>query len=326
MINSQDGNGQAGSSQASSDHSVCDRIPAEMQEGPLSALNDPKWLEIVHNFRNLIHTIKALAECARLDLNIPQSLSDIFDQILVSCAGANDFCGHVLGNSGETAKEQHVDLSDLLVQLAPRLKTCLPGTAVLQLRLADKAPLVVSSLENIRQIVINLVKNASESLGDAPGTVTVATNLIEIMSGSIDKAKYLGAIMPGTYCCLEVSDTGCGMSDATRSQLFSSPLTNKRDGHGLGGLSVRLIVEANGGAIQVESAIGVGTRVRVLLPRAADADSRVLPPLASFLALKEYCDRIDSTEITSSVRRPEGLGAQPHSDVAGSPKGSGTPK
>jgi two-component sensor histidine kinase len=252
-----------------------------------------KSAEAVHDFRNIIHSINMLSECALRDLQNSATVSMVVKQIQAACADANQLCIRMLDQSpGTAAKGESVDLSTLVVDLTPQLTTFLPDASALHLIVAGRSPLAVTSVSGIRQVILNLVKNAAEALGDTPGSVTVKTGLTKVDRMLTDESSFLGTAAPGQYSYLAVSDTGCGMDEETKSRLFATSFTTQASGHGLGTSSIWRIVQENGGAIQVHSAPGNGTQIRVLFPLSdveVAADPAARPSVLSF---QKYCDRI----------------------------------
>ena len=116
----------------------------------------------------------------------------------------------------------------------------------------------------LQQILINLVINAQDAI-DAQGTVTVQTTTVERTSGDCSGLSHVGA---ETYLCLTVADNGSGMTDETKSRLFEPFFTTKKTGTGLGLFTVFGIIKQSGGSIDIQSRIGEGTRITVLLPTA----------------------------------------------------------
>src|SRR5262249_27009830 len=118
----------------------------------------------------------------------------------------------------------------------------------------------------MQQILMNLVINAAEAIGDSTGTIRIVTGEVQVDQVQIRRELQAWPIEPGLYVFLDVRDTGAGMEPATRSSLFEPFFSTKFQGRGLGLAAVAGIVRAHKGAIQVTTAPGAGSTFRVLLP------------------------------------------------------------
>jgi signal transduction histidine kinase len=249
--------------------------------------------EAVHDFRNILNTVSMLAELTMLTLTDASPVFAMVGQIKAACADASDLCNRMmLPPDQESMNIECLDLSTLVLAMAPQLATFLPVVSSLHFDLVDKSPLKVTSSCEIRQVVMNLVKNAAESLGDRPGSVTVSTGLVELGEPSFGQTLIPQRAEPGPYSYLAVSDTGCGMDEATRARLFEPFFTTKPDGHGLGTASIQRIVQNNGGVIQVQSHSGNGTQIRVMFPVATFETSGSPTVLQSYSALQKFCNSL----------------------------------
>jgi two-component system, cell cycle sensor histidine kinase and response regulator CckA len=141
------------------------------------------------------------------------------------------------------------------------------------LELQGGLPPVEADLSQLQQLVMNLVLNAAEAVGEGIGTVRVKTGLQEVNESYLQEPFASEWISPGFYVCLEVQDNGCGMTEETKSKIFDPFFTTKLTGRGLGLAAVLGIVRGHRGAIQVVSAPGEGTTFRVLLPAAATSQT-----------------------------------------------------
>jgi CheY-like chemotaxis protein len=125
----------------------------------------------------------------------------------------------------------------------------------------------------LQQVVLNLIVNASEAIGDQEGEIRVSTGR-QFCDRTVLAQSFLDENLPeGEYACLEVSDTGCGMSDETKARIFDPFFSTKFTGRGLGLAAVLGIIRGHRGAIIVESAVGRGSRFRVLLPLLKDGQA-----------------------------------------------------
>src|SRR5262249_10080094 len=152
----------------------------------------------------------------------------------------------------------------------------------LEIDLTQNLPEVWANAAQIQQIVMNLITNASEAIGDRDGVIHVTTGHVKVSQKS--SGAMSDRLAERDYLQLEVSDTGCGMSPETQSKVFDPFFTTKSAGHGLGLSVVDGIVRGLGGAIYVSSEPGRGTKFQILLPPADTADgggtapgARVMP-------------------------------------------------
>jgi two-component system cell cycle sensor histidine kinase/response regulator CckA len=121
----------------------------------------------------------------------------------------------------------------------------------------------------LQQVVMNLITNASEAIGDKVGTITVLTERIRLEEGQESPERSSQALPTGPYIRLAVTDTGSGMDEETLARIFEPFFTTKFTGRGLGLAAVQGIVRGHHGGLWVESAPGAGTTIRVLFPSAA---------------------------------------------------------
>ena len=234
----------------------------------LQPCRDAEAAEAVHDFRNILGTVSLLSDLALMDLPETSRASATVRRIQAACVEANDLCNRMLDDSRNASKcGEPVDLSSLVMAMPLLLAIYVPPESELRFNLNESASLASVSPGGIRQVVMNLVKNAAEALGDRPGSVTVSTGMVELNAMGAAELACQNTIKAGTYSYLAVSDTGCGMDEATIARLFERHFTTKADGHGLGMASIQRIVHGGGGIIQVHSEVGGGTQIRVLFPR-----------------------------------------------------------
>jgi CheY-like chemotaxis protein len=146
--------------------------------------------------------------------------------------------------------------------------------------LVSDLPAVLADVTQMRQVIMNLITNASESLEGRVGTIHVRTGS-ELVGDSVEDLYGPVPLAPGSYAFLEVADEGCGMNDDARARLFEPFFTTKFSGRGLGLSAVQGIVRGHRGGIVLRTAVGCGTTIKVLLP-CTDRPSRPIsrPPLA----------------------------------------------
>jgi CheY-like chemotaxis protein len=149
---------------------------------------------------------------------------------------------------------------------------------VLDYDMPEDLPPIEADPAQLSQVVMNLITNASEAIGAAEGRISLRTGMLEVRAADLRRAVFGSELAEGPHVYLEVVDDGCGMDDATRSRIFDPFFTTKFTGRGLGLAAVLGIVRGHEGAIEIESAPGRGTRVRVFFPCALGAPA---PPAAA---------------------------------------------
>jgi PAS domain S-box-containing protein len=225
---------------------------------------------IAHDFNNLLVGVLGNAGLALLELPDDSPARQPIRDIEVSAQRAADLTRQMLAYSGRGRfRVEPVDLSAVVEEMSQLLRRVISKQTQLSLRLARQVPAVVADVTQLRQVVMNLITNASDALGDTGGTVQLETGTV-MADRTMLASTYLNEeLPPGHYVYLDVSDTGSGMDAATAARIFEPFFTTKFTGRGLGLAAVLGIVRGHKGAISVESAPGRGTRFRVLLPASA---------------------------------------------------------
>jgi len=159
-----------------------------------------------------------------------------------------------------------VNLNHLIEDVARLIRALISKKACLQLHLASDVPAIEGDVAQLQQLLINLLTNASDALGDLPGTIRLSTGTQFVGEGELISALPDRTLAGGVYVFVEVVDTGCGMDQDTIAKMFDPFFTTKFTGRGLGLAAVHGIVRGHNGSLQVQSEPGVGTVFRVLFP------------------------------------------------------------
>ncbi|HVU16878.1 MAG TPA: PAS domain S-box protein [Candidatus Didemnitutus sp.] len=224
---------------------------------------------IAHDFNNLLTGILGNAGLARLERPPGTPGYDHLEQIERAAKRAAELCKQMLAYSGKgTFVIQKVDLNALLEETTQLLQISVSKRASLRFNLMRPLPVVQADATQLRQVVMNLVINASEALDERPGAITLATGVVQADAAYLAEADFSGTLFPGYYVFLEVGDNGIGMEPAVARRIFEPFFTTKFTGRGLGLAAVQGIVRGHQGAIRVISEPGKGTTFRVLLPAA----------------------------------------------------------
>ena len=222
---------------------------------------------IAHDFNNLLLTIIGNADLALNTLSPTATGREHIDEVITAAQRAADLCKQMLAYSGKGRFiVKPVDLSDVVSDMAHLLEVSVSKRVVLKYEFASNLPAIEGDLTQLRQIIMNLITNASEAVGDRSGVVVVRTGAMECDRAYL-KTAYLGDDLPeGVYVFLEVSDTGCGMDRATMERIFEPFFTSKQTGRGLGLAATLGIVRGHHGTIKIYSEPGRGSTFKVLFP------------------------------------------------------------
>jgi len=177
-----------------------------------------------------------------------------------------------------------VGLGYLVEEMADLLKTSISKTVNLTLNLEKGLPPILADPSQIRQIVMNLIINASEAIGDRVGTIAVSVGATRCDAEYLKKTELHDDLPPGQYVHLEVADTGGGMDAETQARIFEPFFTTKFTGRGLGLAAVLGIVRVYKGALKVHSERGKGTTFEVLFPALAEGEDTTRSAEASSMA------------------------------------------
>ena len=225
---------------------------------------------IAHDFNNLLTGILGHSSLIRIapGQRRPETL-DALSHIEHSSERAADLCRQLMAYAGKGRFEHRsLDLSELVRETGKLLDVSVGKVAQLIYRLSPDLPAVIGDPTQIRQVLMNLVINASEAVEPKQGIITVNTTVIDASESYIESLEMSHELKPGRYVTLEVQDNGKGMDDATRRRIFDPFFTTKFTGRGLGLAAVQGIVHGHGGGIRVYSEVKRGTLFKILLPAA----------------------------------------------------------
>lgn len=231
---------------------------------------------IAHDFNNLLLSILGQADLALMELSTESPAWFSVEQIKTASLRAAELTNQLLAYSGKGRfVVQTIDLSRLVEEMMHLLKTVISKKAFFKCDLSPDLPSIEGAPAQIRQVVMNLITNASDALGDLPGVITISTAAVDADRAFLADT-YLDDDLPaGRYVAVEVTDTGSGMEPETVARIFDPFFTTKFTGRGLGLAAVLGIVRGHGGAIKIDSRPGEGTRFQVLFPCATAAPDTV---------------------------------------------------
>jgi two-component system, cell cycle sensor histidine kinase and response regulator CckA len=169
--------------------------------------------------------------------------------------------------------DQDIDISRLIEEMLGLLRVSISKHSALRTDLPGNLPAVTGNAPQVRQVVMNLVINASEAIGQKDGVITLS-------AAHVKGGKDLGLEGPTElpqcgYVRLEVSDTGSGIAEEAKAKIFDPFFTTKFAGRGMGLAVVQRIVHDHGGAIRMASSLSHGTTFQVFLPCATKRGSEM---------------------------------------------------
>jgi len=227
---------------------------------------------IAHDFNNLLVGILGNAHMALIELPPDSPAQESVTGIEKAAVRATELCNQMLAYSGKGSFViEPVDLSSLVEEMIDLLGISISKMATLKLELAGKLPSINADATQMRQVIMNLVTNASEAISDSHGVLTVSTGVIDCDQGYLQELPAHDNLSEGSYISLKVVDTGCGMDPETQAKIFDPFFTTKFAGRGLGLAAVQGIIRSHGGAIVVNSEPDRGTTITVLLPSCGHA-------------------------------------------------------
>jgi signal transduction histidine kinase len=222
---------------------------------------------VAHDFNNLLTGILGNAHLALASLVGPHPARDCLEDVIQASELAARLTGQMLAYSGRGRLDvRAVDLSREVQGISALLQSSVSKNVQLVLDLAEELPPIEADPAQVQQVLLNLVINAAEAIGDRAGVVRVTTGasalrpdeLLDLVSGAGMKA--------GVHPWLEVRDTGCGMDSATLGRMFDPFYSTKFAGRGLGLAAVLGIARGHRAGLRVRSEEGTGTTIRIYFP------------------------------------------------------------
>ncbi len=236
---------------------------------------------IAHDFNNILMAILGNAELALMRLDPENPARNNLRQIEKAAQRAADLAQQMLAYSGKGSFViEQIDINDLIMEMNHILEISISKNAFMSLNLARNLPLFEGDGTQISQIIMNLIINASEAIGEASGEIAVTTGSVYCEQSYLSKIWPYDKLEDGYYVFFEIADNGCGMDQDTLSKIFDPFFSTKFTGRGLGLAAVLGIVRGHHGAIDIFSEPGKGTKFKVLLPAVHNSSGQSLPETA----------------------------------------------
>jgi len=258
---------------------TAERCAAEQQRMADLQLQQAQKLEslgvlaggIAHDFNNLLMAILGNADLALTEIPAGHPGHRELEEIESASRRASELCRQMLAYAGKgRLKPEPLNICDLIRDMAGMLQVSVSKTVILHDELDPATPPIKADATQLRQVVLNLVTNASEAIGSRSGMIRIRTGAQACTAEDLEQAVATETIpLPGLYSYVEVRDTGEGMDAETCRRVCEPFFTTRFTGRGLGMSAVLGIVRSHNGALIIRSRPGHGTVVRALFPALA---------------------------------------------------------
>jgi PAS domain S-box-containing protein len=233
---------------------------------------------VAHDFNNLLMGVLGNAGLALKELEPDHRARETIERLEKAALRAAELTNQLLAYSGKGSfVKETVRLNSMVEEMIDLLQSAVSSKVVIRTEPEEGIPPVRADTAQLRQVLMNLIMNASEAIGERSGVVTIRTGLIHV-DGDYLSDTYVGEeVEEGYYTFVEVSDTGDGMDEETMARIFDPFFSTKFAGRGLGLASVLGITRGHGGTVKVYSEPGRGSSFKVLLPAKTDAAEPEVP-------------------------------------------------
>ncbi|MBF0119616.1 MAG: response regulator [Desulfobacterales bacterium] len=222
---------------------------------------------IAHDFNNLLTAILGNADLALSQLSPVSTVRDNLIAIEKASKQAADICKQMLAYSGKGRFEIYpTDLCEVVKEITHLLEVSISKNTILKYNFAENIPAIEADTAQVRQVIMNLITNASEAIGKDNGVISISIGSMECTIEYLNDTFLNYELPPGLYVFIDVSDNGIGMDKETLKRIFDPFFTTKFTGRGLGLAAVQGIVRGHKGGIKVYSEVGEGTTFKILFP------------------------------------------------------------
>ncbi|MDX8411048.1 MAG: response regulator [Mariprofundaceae bacterium] len=241
---------------------------------------------IAHDFNNILTAILGNASLATTKLDATSPVKKHLGRIEDGAKRAADLCRQMLAYSGKGQFiTQPIHLFTQVSEMSKLLEVSIAKNITIHYQLENDRYMFKADASQIQQVIMNLIINASEAIGEDHGAITITSGTTGTKGGLLNDRNFGEPLLAGRYAFLEVSDTGCGMDQETQSRIFEPFFTTKFTGRGLGMSAVLGIVRSNKGSLFIKSEPGKGSSFKVLFPC---IKGKAAP--ANILSTKTECD------------------------------------
>jgi PAS domain S-box-containing protein len=222
---------------------------------------------IAHDFNNLLTVVMGNLNLAQMHLPEGAKPAQYLAKMEATVLRATELTKQLLAYSGRghfLVKPQ--DLNKVVDEVAHLLEVSISKKVHLHFDLDPELPAIQADAAQIQQVVMNLVTNASDAIGDQEGTIRLTTTTATLGEHELRQHFTGNARVPGRYVLLEVADSGCGIPDEVMARIFDPFFTTKAAGRGLGLSAMLGILRGHNAGMSIHSEVGQGSRFRICFP------------------------------------------------------------
>lgn len=233
---------------------------------------------VAHDFNNLLVGILANSSLVVNSLAPSNPQRQVMTEIVTAAERAAGLTRQLLAYAGKGRfMTERVDISALVREISTLVQTSIPRNVQIRLELRDALPAIEGDVNQLQQVIMNLVINGAEAVGDQAGLVIVTSGVQDVDEPYSQTVWNRQELAPGRYVVVEVNDSGCGMDEETQRKIFDPFFTTKFTGRGLGLAAVMGIVRGHKGALKVYSELGRGSTFKVFFPAMTAASIKPAP-------------------------------------------------
>jgi PAS domain S-box-containing protein len=222
---------------------------------------------IAHDFNNVLAGIVGNIDFANTSESLSPGGHELLNQALLATERGTDLCNQLLVYAGKRESSREVvNLSELLTEMTEIIRMSIPRTVEVLYDCSTDLPGFECDPTRIRQILMNLVKNAADAIGDQPGQISVQTCTVECEKSGFEDAIIGSDSESGRFLKLTVKDSGTGMNEDTVQRIFDPFYSTKSEGRGLGLSTMIGVVREHGGALTVTSELNKGSTFSIFFP------------------------------------------------------------
>lgn len=233
---------------------------------------------IAHDFNNLLLGVMGNASLLQKKISDQYQDQKNLNNIIKAAQRASDLCSQMLAYAGKGRfKNEVFDLFHLLQETTDLLRVNMPPTCEVIIKGCENMPKLQGDITQIQQVFLNLITNAAESIGDAPGTVQLSCGCTPDRPRALQYNFLDDSANTKNFVTIKLKDSGSGIAPDQLSKIFDPFYTTKGTGHGLGMAAILGIVKAHKGGIKIQSQLGLGTEIDLYFPASSEEQQTFEP-------------------------------------------------